>query len=147
MLHSRSPSATTRPKESARIWISMCRGRSRYFSTYTSPAPNALSASLVAASNADASSLSSRTRRMPLPPPPAAALTSTGNPSRAHMRRQTIDLGIDRHRLEALLVAGADDPQGDLPAVGDENPFDGGHASSVIRRPSSVVRRVVTDDG
>ncbi len=45
----------------------------------------------------------------------------------AHVRRQAIGLGIDRHRLEAFLVAGADDPQGDLAAVGDEDAFDGRH--------------------
>src|SRR5881398_277252 len=48
-----------------------------------SSAPNALRASLDAASNPASSSASSRTNRMPLPPPPAAALRSTGYPSRA----------------------------------------------------------------
>src|SRR6266705_2541449 len=69
MLHSRSPSATTRPYESASTWISTCRGRSRYFSRYSSPAPNAFWASLWAVWNADSTSPSSRTRRMPFPPP------------------------------------------------------------------------------
>src|SRR2546430_15859357 len=46
----------------------------------------------------------------------------------AHMGRQPIDSRIDRHRLEALLVAGADDAQGDLAAVGDQYAPDGrGH--------------------
>src|SRR2546425_2694387 len=48
-----------------------------------SSAPNALRASLDAASNPASSSASSRTNRMPLPPPPAAALRNTGYPSRA----------------------------------------------------------------
>src|SRR5438552_2275291 len=145
-----------------------------------SSAPNALRASLDAASNPASSSASSRPNRLPLPPPPPAALRTTGYPrrppsaqarkrralrqepvpgvyrlapralrrrhqlpdveiglgcrrrpernrqiGRAHMGRQAIDLRINRHRLEALLVAGADDAQGDLAAVGDQYALDG----------------------
>ena len=43
---SRSPRWITLPCLSPMIWNSMCRGRARYFSTYTSPLPNADSASL-----------------------------------------------------------------------------------------------------
>ncbi len=50
MEHSRSPRWTVRPVESARIWNSMWRGRSRYFSRYTVGSPNAFSASLRAVS-------------------------------------------------------------------------------------------------
>src|SRR5947208_1998705 len=61
----------------------MWRGRSRYFSTYSSPAPNAFNASLAAASKADSISPASWMSRIPLPPPPATALRSTGSPSRS----------------------------------------------------------------
>src|SRR5688572_3484705 len=58
----------------------MCRGRMRYFSTYTSPFPNADSASLRASENDRSNSSASLATRMPLPPPPAAALMITGKP-------------------------------------------------------------------
>ncbi len=58
----------------------MCRGRERYFSTYTSPEPNADKASDRANWNARAKSSGSLATRMPFPPPPAAALMITGNP-------------------------------------------------------------------
>src|SRR5256885_2284475 len=67
-----------RARWSARIWISMCRGRSRYFSRYIVPSPNAFCASRRAAWNAPSTSVSLATRRIPLPPPPAAAFNSTG---------------------------------------------------------------------
>jgi hypothetical protein len=40
---------------------------------------------------------------------------------RAHVRREPIGLGKDRHRLEALLTARPDDPEGDLTAIGDQD--------------------------
>ncbi len=58
----------------------MCRGRCRYFSTYTSPFPNAESASERASWKARAKSSASSATRIPFPPPPAAALMITGNP-------------------------------------------------------------------
>ena len=51
---------------------------------------------------------------------------------RAHVRREAISLGVDRDRLEPLLVAGADDAEGDLAAVRDENAGDGRHQASDI---------------
>jgi hypothetical protein len=39
-----------------------------------------------------------------------------------HKRGGAVGVGIDRHRLESLFVAGADDPEGDFAAVGDEDP-------------------------
>jgi hypothetical protein len=52
----------------------------RYFSTYTSPLPNADSASLRASWNERAKSSASLATRIPFPPPPAAALMMTGKP-------------------------------------------------------------------
>ena len=66
----------------------MWRGRARYFSTYTSPLPNAESASDRASWNARAKSSASFATRIPFPPPPAAALMITGKPiSRANAER------------------------------------------------------------
>jgi hypothetical protein len=61
-------------------WISMWRGPSTYFSTYTSGTPKAAAASAWAARKAWASSAGPRTMRIPRPPPPAEALRITGNP-------------------------------------------------------------------
>ena len=38
-----------------------------------------------------------------------------------HVRGPTVHIGVDRDRLEAFLVAGADDPNRDLAAVRDQN--------------------------
>ena len=38
-----------------------------------------------------------------------------------HVQRVLVGLGVDRDGLDAELAAGADDPQGDLAAVGDED--------------------------
>ena len=39
---------------------------------------------------------------------------------KAHMKRVLVGLGIDRDRLDAKFAAGANDPQRNLPAVGDQ---------------------------
>ena len=39
----------------------------------------------------------------------------------ADVQRLAVGLAVDRHRLNPELPAGPDDPQGDLPAVGDED--------------------------
>ena len=36
-----------------------------------------------------------------------------------HVQRVAISLGVDRDRGNAQLLAGADDPQGNFPAIGD----------------------------
>src|SRR6266480_1602063 len=63
-----------RPCVSPMIWISMWRGRARYFSMYTSSEPNAANASCFASENACGNVSSSCATRIPFPPPPAAAL-------------------------------------------------------------------------
>ncbi len=47
----------------------------------------------------------------------------------ADVRRQAIRLRVHRHRLEPLLVAGADDAQGDFASVRDEDAAERGHRS------------------
>ncbi len=80
MEQSRSPTTTTPPRPSPSTCTSMCRGLSRKRSTKHSPRPNAAVASRVAASNASATSDSSRTTLSPRPPPPNAALIAIGRP-------------------------------------------------------------------
>ena len=41
-----------------------------------------------------------------------------------HVRREPVDVGVDRDRLDAALLAGAHDADGDLAAVGDEDTAD-----------------------
>src|SRR6266550_4100499 len=77
---SRSHRCMTRPCVSPMSWISMWRGRARYFSMYTSSEPNAASASCFASENAWGNASPSCATRMPFPPPPAAALMITGKP-------------------------------------------------------------------
>ena len=38
-----------------------------------------------------------------------------------HVQRFAVRLGVDRHRLHVELAAGADDPQRDLAAIGDQD--------------------------
>jgi hypothetical protein len=38
---------------------------------------------------------------------------------KAHMERIAVRLGINRHGRYTQLFAGADDPQGDFPSIGD----------------------------
>ncbi len=38
-----------------------------------------------------------------------------------HMQRIAVGIGIDRHRLDAHLAGGLDDPAGDLATVGDQD--------------------------
>ena len=40
-----------------------------------------------------------------------------------HVRTGAIGVGVHRHRLDAVLVTGAHDPQGDLPAVRYQDSF------------------------
>ena len=47
--------------------------------------------------------------------------------------REPVRVGIHRHRLEPFLVAGSDHPQGDFPAVRDEDAFERRHQTSDIR--------------
>ncbi len=68
----------------------------------------------------------------------------------AHVRAQAIRRRIDGDRLEALLVAGADDAQRDFAAVRDEHSGDwchwrrdGGDGGALRRRPSGGRRRSV----
>ena len=49
----------------------------------------------------------------------------------AHVQRLAVRFGIHRHRLDAQLLARADHPQGDLPAVGDEHPLEHQGVSSI----------------
>ena len=77
---SRVEITTTLPCESARHWVSTCRGSSRYFSTKHSPRPNAAIASRVADSNSSGISSRVRATLRPRPPPPNAALMATGSP-------------------------------------------------------------------
>mmetsp|Transcript_11200 Transcript_11200/g.35660 ORF Transcript_11200/g.35660 Transcript_11200/m.35660 type:complete len:206 (+) Transcript_11200:1648-2265(+) len=78
---SRSNRWTTFPSLSPRIWTSMCRGFSTYFSRNTVPSPKAFSASARATPNSRSNSCSDRTTRIPRPPPPIAALMITGYPA------------------------------------------------------------------
>ena len=55
-----------------------------------------------------------------------------GDVRRAHVGRQPVRLGVHGHRLEPFLVAGADDPQGDLTPVGDEDAFESRHRLSAF---------------
>ena len=48
---------------------------------------------------------------------------------KAHMQRIAIRIGIDRHRLQAGILAGANDSDGDLAAVCDQ---DGTHKAPSI---------------
>jgi len=75
---SRSNRCTTLPWPSPNTWISICRGRSMYFSTSTCALPNADCASRWQLARAASKSALASTLRMPLPPPPALALISTG---------------------------------------------------------------------
>ncbi len=40
---------------------------------------------------------------------------------KAHVERLAVGLAVDRHRLHIQFPAGANDPQGNFPAVGNEN--------------------------
>ena len=66
--------ARTLPCVSANTWISMWRGRVRYFSTSTRSSPKLDSASRLHEASAASKSALLSTMRMPLPPPPALAL-------------------------------------------------------------------------
>ena len=48
----------------------------------------------------------------------------------AHVRRQSVGLGVHRHGREALLVARADHPERDLSAIRYKDSFDSGHRVS-----------------
>jgi len=58
----------------------------------------------------------------------------------AHVGREPVGVGVHGHRLESFLVAGPDDPQGDLTAVRDEDAREGSHQTSHINGGSSVSR-------
>ena len=45
----------------------------------------------------------------------------TSSSAKAHVQGLAVRLAVDRDGLDAQLPAGADDPQGDLPAVGDQH--------------------------
>jgi hypothetical protein len=75
---SRSNRYTQLPWLSPKTWISMWRGRCRYFSISTCSSPKDDFASRWQEASASANSSPFHTARMPLPPPPAEALISTG---------------------------------------------------------------------
>ena len=77
-VQSRSPSATTVPSGSPKIWTSMCLGPTTACSTKQSGCPKALDASRHADSRALPSPASSVTIRSPRPPPPWIALMASG---------------------------------------------------------------------
>jgi hypothetical protein len=52
-----------------------------------------------------------------------------GGVGRANMQRVTVDIAVDRDRADAEVVAGADDTERDLAAIGDE---DGGERRSPL---------------
>src|SRR5436309_1487237 len=58
--------------------------------------------------------------RSPRPPPPAAACV-VGEPRAAGL---AVGVRTSEHRLDAELVAGADDTDGDLAPIGDEHALD-----------------------
>ena len=52
----------------------------------------------------------------------------------ADVGAEPIGVGINRDRLESFLVAGADDAQGDLAPIGDQNTFHGNERQLTDRR-------------
>ena len=63
----------------------------------------------------------------------------------AHMRRQPIGLRVDRHGVETLFVAGANDAQRDFAAIGDEDATNRGHVTGIRPRiPVRTYRKLCT---
>ena len=72
----------------------------------------------------------------------AVPLQRPGLIGRAHEGRVAVRIGIDRHRFDALVGAGADDAQGDLSAVGDQDAADRGQGGvTKHRRPPGRYRQ------
>ena len=57
----------------------------------------------------------------------------------ARVETLAVGLGVDGHRLDAELLARADDPQGDLPAVRDQYPLEHQGSMSPGRWAAAVV--------